>query len=185
MEKQRTCEERVQENLESTLEDLRVLWAGYMGQDCPECDGDGYTDCPDFAESEEGARDCSQCDKCDGDGFPECETCEGSGTAPEEHPDLGSFWDYGLCFDYVPDGTFSDQDEGYFRYQLSTGGPGDEFRFFVGYDHRPYRVEYWFLDWFDGASRTLYGQDRDLLLDIFATFEEIGSVEKAFEDATD
>ena len=60
---------------------------------------------------------------------------------------LGEFSNYGLCLDFVEPFTFDDQDEGYLRYQLSWGGPSDELRF---YDNR---VEYWFLDWFDGASR--------------------------------
>ena len=36
----------------------------------------------------------------------------------------------------------------YVRYQMSGGGPSDELRFY-----RDGKIEYWFLDWFDGASR--------------------------------
>ena len=60
---------------------------------------------------------------------------------------LEEFSNYGLCVDFVEPFTFDDQEEGYLRYQLSWGGPGDELRFYGD------RVEYWFLDWFDGASR--------------------------------
>lgn len=70
---------------------------------------------------------------------------------PEEQ--LGALPDYALCFDYVEPYTFGDQPEGYFRYQMSWGGPSDEFRFFVNLDLSCHRVEYWFLDWFDGAHR--------------------------------
>ena len=59
---------------------------------------------------------------------------------------------YGLCFDYVERGTFTDQERGYFRYQLSWGGPSDEFRIYVDYDKQITHIDYWFLDWFDGAS---------------------------------
>ena len=59
---------------------------------------------------------------------------------------------YGLCFDYVEKGTFTDQDRGYFRYQLSWGGPSDEFRIYVDYDKQITHIDYWFLDWGDGAS---------------------------------
>ena len=45
--------------------------------------------------------------------------------------DEGSRWDHGLSFDYVAAGTFKGQREGYYRFQLSTGGPGDEFRFYA------------------------------------------------------
>lgn len=66
--------------------------------------------------------------------------------------ELGRLEDYALGFDYVPPYTFDDQSEGYFRYQISWGGPSDEFRFFYR-GTLDYRFEYWFLDWFDGAHR--------------------------------
>lgn len=98
-------------------------------------------------------------------------------------PDLGSLYEYGLCFDYVPAGTFKGQSRGFFRWQISTGGPGDEFRFFADAARKVYRVEYWFLDWFDGACRVLHGPDRDLLVAVFDDFRETGAVAKALTDA--
>ena len=59
---------------------------------------------------------------------------------------------YGLAFDYVEKGTFTDQERGYFRFQLSWGGPSDEFRIYVDYDKQITHIDYWFLDWGDGAS---------------------------------
>lgn len=79
----------------------------------------------------------------------------------------GTIGDYGLGFDYVSGGTFSDQREGYFRHQLSWGGPSDEFRFFVNLDFSCYRIEYWFLDWFDSAHRTITRPNEMLLLDVW------------------
>ena len=61
----------------------------------------------------------------------------------------------GLCFDYVDPDTFTDQKEGYWRWQLSWGGPGDEFRIYINPDKSVHRIEYWYLDWFDGAHVTL------------------------------
>jgi|TARA_R100001143_G_scaffold61452_1_gene62215 hypothetical protein len=61
----------------------------------------------------------------------------------------------GLCFDYVDPNTFNDQREGYWRWQLSWGGPGDEFRIFVNPDKSVHRIEYWYMDWYDGAHVTL------------------------------
>jgi len=101
----------------------------------------------------------------------------------EDVEDLGNIYEYGLSFDYVPRGTFNDQKEGYFRYQLSWGGPSDELRFFTGPDFYPHRIEYWFLDWFDGANRILNGKDGSLLLEIFDWFKECGTVEAQFEKA--
>jgi len=97
--------------------------------------------------------------------------------------ELGNLYEYGLCFDYVPPGTFSDQAEGYFRWQLSTGGPGDEFRFYA--DRSPnrfsgwsvYRIEYWYLDWYDGAHINLSGEDEKLMRELFEFFAEVGAVD--------
>ena len=94
-----TCEERIEEHLESRGEDF----LGFM----------------DGMSSDDDIRD----------------------KAIEE------WGNYGLSVDFVEPFTFDDQDEGYLRYQLSWGGPGDELRFYAD------RVEYWFLDWSDGASR--------------------------------
>lgn len=98
--------------------------------------------------------------------------------------DLGNIFEYGLAFDYVAPGTFKDQDEGYWRYQLSWGGPSDEFRFYSSSpSDKPYRIEYWFLDWFDGASITLSGKERELLLDLWDWFEQAGSTQAEYDKA--
>lgn len=90
---------------------------------------------------------------------------------------MGGFYDYGLSFDYVVPGTFQGQCQGYFRYQLSWGGPSDEFRLYVGPELRPYKIEYWFLDWFDGAHVTLTGKREAFLQELFGWFRECGAVE--------
>lgn len=110
---------------------------------------------------------------------------DASNNGEEDVDDLGNIWEYGLCFDYVPPGTFKDQDEGYWRYQISWGGPSEEFRFYSSGPHyKPYRITFVFLDWFDGHESTLYDGDKELLLDIWDLFNEIGSTEKTYEDAT-
>lgn len=103
----------------------------------------------------------------------------------ESDPEIGTLNEYGLCFDYVPAGTFKNR-RGYWRYQLSYGGPSDEFRFYADETgeraHTPEaysldKVEYWFLDWFDGAHRTLRrGRDFDFLAELFSDFAECGTV---------
>lgn len=58
-----------------------------------------------------------------------------------------------LSWDYVEPGTFEDQEEGYYRLQLSWGGPSDEFRIYtIGDTLEIDVIEYWYMDWFDGAS---------------------------------
>ena len=101
----------------------------------------------------------------------------------QEAIDNNSLFELGLGFDYVAPDTFNDQDEGYWRYQLSWGGPSDEFRFFT-YDleDRFPLVEYWFLDWFDGASRNLHGSDLNLLHEVWDNFMDVGSVEYQYNE---
>ena len=63
-----------------------------------------------------------------------------------------------LSWDYIEPNTFDDQIFGYYRLQLSWGGPSDEYRIFVDETLREENVlninciEYWYMDWFDGAS---------------------------------
>ncbi len=71
----------------------------------------------------------------------------------------------GLCFDRVEAGTFKDQRAGYWRWQLSWGGPSEEFRLFDNGD-----LEFWYLDWFDGASVDV--QD-EIFENIMANFKEL------------
>lgn len=104
--------------------------------------------------------------------------CNGDEDGPK---DTGPIHEYGLCFDYVAPGTFGDdQAEGYFRYQLSWGGPSDEFRIYANPDYSAHRVEYWFMDWFDGAPLTLAGDDRAWFLDFWdCYFAETGGAAAA------
>ncbi|MBI1393907.1 MAG: hypothetical protein GC152_14310 [Alphaproteobacteria bacterium] len=99
--------------------------------------------------------------------------------------DLGSIHEYGLCFDYVAPETFDGQKEGYFRYQISWGGPSDEFRFFANPDFSHHRIEYWFLDWFDGAHRVLSGADEALLSELWDWFRECEAPQAAFNKTQD
>ena len=101
-----------------------------------------------------------------------------------EVEDLGTWNEYGLCLDYVAPSTFRGQRRGYLRYQLSTGGPGDEFRFYMAEDLTLTRVEYWFLDWFDGAHKTLkQGADFDLLAEIYGDWKDTETVQYHIKQA--
>ncbi len=105
------------------------------------------------------------------------------------HPEHGTNMnEYGLSFDYVAPETFPDQPEGYFRYQISWGGPSDEFRIYAQrlgeYSYSIYRIEYWFLDWFDGANVVLEGEDLKLISEIFESFfVEAGSADHVLNEA--
>jgi hypothetical protein len=77
--------------------------------------------------------------------------------------------------------------KGYWRYQLSWGGPSDEFRFYAGGcgDQEPYRISYVFLDWFDGHERGLVGHDFELMQQIWRFFSEIGVTKAEYRKGTD
>lgn len=93
------------------------------------------------------------------------------------HEEIGEFHEYGLCFDYVEPETFGGQKEGYWRYQLSWGGPSEEIRFYASSPEAPaHRITFVFMDWFDGYERKLTGKDEKLMDEIWAFFQEIGSV---------
>ena len=85
-----------------------------------------------------------------------------------ETEDLGSLYDYGLCLDYVEAGTFKNQRTPYHRYQLSCGGPSEEFRIYLNGD-----VEFWYLDWFDGACVNVTGEDKGIISEIVEGSAEI------------
>jgi len=102
----------------------------------------------------------------------------------EDNPEIGNIYEYGLSFDYV---EAENRKRGYFRYQLSWGGPSDEFRFYAeGKDYKwnVDRIEYVFMDWFDGSKRTLSGDKFKLLEKIFLNlFVEVGSCQAVFDKA--
>ena len=74
----------------------------------------------------------------------------------DQYEGYEDFFDYvnqsGLSFDFVSVDTFEDQDRGYWRFQMSWGGPSDEFRIYTDHENNIDYIEYWYLDWFDGAS---------------------------------
>jgi len=81
--------------------------------------------------------------------------------------DDGSLNEYGLSFDYVEAGTFEGQRAPYYRWQIAWGGPGYEFRMFLNDE-----IEFWFLDWFDGAKIDLDGDDRKIVKEVMDYFAE-------------
>ena len=68
------------------------------------------------------------------------------------------FHEYDDMFDYINQTALSwdyvdseGRKAGYYRLQLSWGGPSDEFRIYVDQDKDIDVIEYWYMDWFDGA----------------------------------
>lgn len=72
--------------------------------------------------------------------------------------------EYPLCFDLKKD---FDTQENYVQYQMSWGGPSDEFRIYAD------RIEYWYLDWFTGASLIVPKSDEGLVREVAERYVEI------------
>ncbi len=106
---------------------------------------------------------------------------EGRDPETGEEDEDASLAEYGLAFDYVPHGTFEDQWAGYFRYQLSYGGPSEEFRFYCDPDYKPFKIEFWLLDWFDGAHKNI--TDDTVARQVWEWFAEIDAPRHAVEHA--
>jgi hypothetical protein len=103
----------------------------------------------------------------------------------EKHEDLNfyeSLFDYanqsGLGFDFVSVDTFENQERGYWRFQMSWGGPSDEFRIYVDATNKIDYIDYHYLDWFDGASVRVRD---DIIYDICEMFLD-GCDNKDFSD---
>jgi hypothetical protein len=107
--------------------------------------------------------------------------------------DLGPFYEYGLSFDYVELGTFDDQDEDYFRYQFSWGGPSEELRFYedgtiifvyldwfsgVGFDVTGEDWAEWCREWFSGCDMMNFNNEREK----YDYFEQLYALENSEED---
>lgn len=89
---------------------------------------------------------------------------------------------YGLSIDYVAPNTFKGQRAGYLRWQVSYGGPSDEWRFyFVPGENKPYKIEYWFLDWFDGAKVTC--TNGEIALRLWEWLNDNGTPQHEYEKA--
>ena len=73
----------------------------------------------------------------------------------KDEGDYESLYDYvnqtALSFDKVHKNSKENIDRSYYRLQISWGGPSTEFRAFLNADHDIDYIEYWYLDWFDGA----------------------------------
>jgi len=72
------------------------------------------------------------------------------------------FYEFGLSFEYSES---VNGEAGYWRFLMSWGGPSDELRFYTDQAGFVYRVEYWFLDWFDGDGIEVSGELIDAIWD--------------------
>jgi len=81
-----------------------------------------------------------------------------------------AFNEFGLSIDYIEPNTFDDQKHGYWRYQLSWGGPSDELRYYLDDNKQLYKSEYCYKEWFDGAVIDV--SDEPIINDLWYDFIE-------------
>lgn len=155
---EKTIEQRAQESLENRMEDLDFLYKKYADEK-EDWDKETWQTAKDFEIT--------------------------TGMNEEEIDDrmMEARSNYTLSWDYVAPDTFNDQEQGYFQYQISWGGPSEEIRFYVDYGAKPYKVEWWFLDWFTGHGIELDGEYLEIAEAIFEDFNSMGMVESAYEQA--
>ena len=95
-------------------------------------------------------------------GTDETKKTDGRNLKRSEFSQYESLMDYAnqnsLDFSYIEPNTFKKQSEGYWRWQLSWGGPSDEFRYYHhdGDKKKIKSMEYAYMDWFDGATVPVY-----------------------------
>jgi hypothetical protein len=105
--------------------------------------------------------------------------------AVEDYLQYESLFDYvnmtALSWDFEKGNTFSmklNKSEsayykaGYYRLNLSYGGPSTEFRVYTDKDLNIDRIEYWYLDWYDGAS-VVVDSSSYIVVDLIMQFLEI------------
>lgn len=96
--------------------------------------------------------------------------CEAANTAWYEH---------GLSFSYMT----PEDGEHYWCYLISWGGPSSEIRFYANYDLTLYRAEFWYMDWFDGASVAVTRDDT--IVRMWDEFTETETAEAVRHQALD
>ena len=138
------CKDKVQDSLQNLLDDW-LLASLYCG------------------ETEEQLEECNEMAKVRGDDIE----------AVQDYLQYDSLFDYvnqtALSWDFVEANTFSDQKVGYYRLQLSYGGPSTEFRVYTDKDLNIDRIEYWYLDWYDGAS-VVVDSSSSIVVDLIQQF---------------
>ena len=145
-----TCKDKVKDSFQNLLDDwlLASLYCGQTKEQLKEQGHDIESDDDKNWEMPDDEWDSLTKDQ-QGD-------CIEHWSEVEDYIQYDSLYDYvnqtALSWDFVKANTFNDQKIGYFRLQLSWGGPSTEFRIYTDKDLNIDHIEYWYLDWFDGAS---------------------------------
>lgn len=169
----KTCAERVARARDNRLDEIRIRLGDVREDDC-RIEGDKLI-CDDIA---------IEFDTDSYDGTPDIEDVFADHEDEIREAAYDAWGDYGLATDYVAPETFDDQEEGYFRFQISYGGPSEEIRFYVNPDFSVHCIEFWLLDWFDGASRDVTKDPRAMALaDFYINTETFQYLYQQYENA--
>jgi hypothetical protein len=148
MSDEKKCEQRIDDELEGRMEQFRQAMndAGILYKHtCPGCghewtSSDEWDMCPTMAE---------ECDYTN--------DVEGEETDDEVE-----------TMDSLSESVLAISKEIVYKIEFSYGGPQDYFMVFVDPDDNQInKIEYHFLDWFDGATRILRGEDFDTAEQVF------------------
>ena len=176
-EQNKTCEERIDQELASRLYDLENLYL--PDEDKIRLIDDGTLDTvlalgDDIEIRYSQDERAGYCDEETGEFDADCFISDHADELLEQAYEARN--EYGLDVSAVEN---DETGEVYICYLLSYGGPGDEFRFYVSATGRCYRIEYRFVDWFDGASRDV--TNNDVLQAIWEQFQETSVVDSCLE----
>ena len=99
--------------------------------------------------------------------------------------DIGELYEYGLCFDAVEEACEDCGTElfSYYRYQISTGGPGEEIRYKPWGDS--WRCEFVYLEWFKGHTITLTGDQHNTAIELLGAHIDDGDIHCAGDQRSD
>ena len=94
--------------------------------------------------------------------------------------DIGELYEYGLCFDAVEEECEDCGTElfSYYRYQISTGGPGEEIRYrpttTLGVRRNSWLCEFVYLEWFKGHTIRLTGDQHHTAIELLDAYIDCG-----------
>ena len=179
----RTCSDKVKAQMESRLEDIRLMIAP-KHSDVRLCD-DGTLDTVltvdgdheirfnsdeigDFRDEETGALDLAELLENEGGVWD---------TIQEEMEER--YHEFGLCLDYQT----PNEGGGYLCFLISTGGPHEEIRFYLDALLHCYRITFVLKDWGDHAEVEIKGDELLTAEGMFRDWEECETVSGLVEQA--
>lgn len=103
--------------------------------------------------------------------------------------EIGIFEEYGLNWDVIPYRNKHNEIRYYVQFQISTGGPGEEIRWYLGwlkagnnYALMVIGTTFVYLDWFDMAEQRIPGEYIWLTDDIFNWYSETYDIYTVLEN---